>query len=294
MRIFQIVLLLCFLSCQAFGQINGNKKMDTIIKSVKNLTSIDIQFNAKIILDYTLSEELKITADKNVLEYIGINFEDGKLTLDQIKWIEPSVLPIITIGTPLLNSVYQGTHSKTTIKNINGENLLLAGNVGKINAAGKIENLTINTTGTDMDLSSLQIENAFVSIDDDSEVIFDEVNQLKTDITEKARLIFLTEQKNIPLSNINKNTTESKEYSDLKWIDFQIKNNSWNRNHFVVVGPKKDGSKFSYGFSMLPNFTKKEKWSVGTKIFKVTKFGGRKLLVTISKEDEDSTVALFN
>ena len=48
----------------------------------------------------------------------------------------------------------------------------------------------------------------------------------------------------------------------VKWINFVIKNNSENRNHFVVKGPKSDGSKFGYGFPMMPNEERKEFWQV--------------------------------
>ena len=77
------------------------------------------------------------------------------------------------------------------------------------------------------------------------------------------------------------------------WIPFKIKNNSWNRNNFLVIGPKKDGSSFSYGFPMMPGTTRKENWSVGSKVYKVNRLGLRKLLVEIKEEDKDKTVKLF-
>jgi hypothetical protein len=81
--------------------------------------------------------------------------------------------------------------------------------------------------------------------------------------------------------------SESKKYINLyiKWINFKIKNNSWNRNNFVVVRPKRDGSMFSYDFPMMPKTTRKEKCSVGTKIYKVNKLGLRTLLIKIKQED---------
>jgi hypothetical protein len=80
---------------------------------------------------------------------------------------------------------------------------------------------------------------------------------------------------------------------DAKFIKFRIKNNSFNRNHFYVVGPKPDGSKFSYGFPMMPNSKRKENWSVGTKVYKVSALGFKKLLVKIKKEDEGRIIDLF-
>ncbi len=61
-----------------------------------------------------------------------------------------------------------------------------------------------------------------------------------------------------------------------------------------MVGPKKNGGRFSYGFPMMPGFSKKERWTTGTKVYKVNKIGIRKLLVTIKSEDEGKTVKLFN
>lgn len=78
-----------------------------------------------------------------------------------------------------------------------------------------------------------------------------------------------------------------------KFINFKIKNNSFNRNHFVVIGPKPNGRKFSYGFPMMPQAKRKEYWTTGTKVYKVNKLGFRKLLITIKPEDENKVVRLF-
>ena len=60
-----------------------------------------------------------------------------------------------------------------------------------------------------------------------------------------------------------------------------------------MVGPKKDGSTFSYGFPMMLRSSKSEKWPVGTKIYKEGKLGNRKLLITITAIDEGQVVKLF-
>ena len=87
---------------------------------------------------------------------------------------------------------------------------------------------------------------------------------------------------------------DTSDHEQVRWINFTIKNNSENRNHFVVKGPKLDGSKFGYGFPMMPNEEREERWSVGTKIYKENKLGFRKLLVTIKSKDENTIVNLFN
>ena len=59
------------------------------------------------------------------------------------------------------------------------------------------------------------------------------------------------------------------------------------------MGPKQDGSKFGYGFPMMPYATRKETWTIGTKVYKVNKIGLKKLLVTINKDNENQVVKLF-
>jgi len=275
------------------AQIEGNGTLKSLTIPVKGLTEIDIQFNASITLDSEAEETLQITADENVIEHINIQYVNGKLTLDQKKWIEPSRLPTIIIGTPKLESVYQGTHSTTIIKNIKASSLNLKGNVGKLIVDGSTINLTVVTTGTDIDLTNLEVVNAHVSIDDDSKVILNKVGNLHTDLDEDARLILLSDIDNYSKSDEEMVAETNRINPNLKWINFKIKNNSARRNHFVVEGPKSDGSKFSYGFSLLPGSKKEERWSVGTKIYKEKRSGSRELLVTIKSSDEGEEVDLF-
>lgn len=296
MRFF-IISLFTLLSINSFAQINGNGNIETITVDVTGIEDIDIQFNAHITLDYTQEEVMTITADANILEYIGRKFKNGKLTLDQIKWIEPSTWPTITIGTPSLTKVYHGTHSTTTIVNTKAEDLILEGNVGKIIASGKVNNLKVRTEGTSIDLSEMIISNAYVELQDDgTRVMLDKVDNLETKLDSEVELILLSEPKNhTGDKKVHSNSKQAFDYVDesIKWIKFKIKNNSWKRNHFVVVGPKKDGSTFSYGFPMMPGTTREENWTVGTKIYKDGKLWSNQLLVTISDEDAGKTVKLF-
>jgi len=93
--------------------------------------------------------------------------------------------------------------------------------------------------------------------------------------------------------NLKSLTQSTNQQEEVRYIKFKIKNNSFNRNHFYVVGPKPNGGKFSYGFPMMPGQIRKETWTTGTKIYKTTKLGLRKLLVTIKADDENQVVKLF-
>ena len=279
-----------------YGQILGDGNITTTFVSLPRLEEIDIQFNADITLDYTASETMTITADENIMKYIGQSYQNGKLTLDQIKWIEPSTKPVINIGVPNLKKVYQGTHSATTIINLDTDKIWISGNVGDIKVLGKCDEARVNVDGTSVDLSETTVRYADITINGRAKVIVNKVNELDTNLDRNANLILLQQpNKYIGRSkqDVEKSGPEFTPNPNLKYISFKIKNNSWKRNHFVVVGPKKDGNTYSYGFPMMPGFSKSEKWSVGTKIYKEGRLGNRELLVTISEKDEGQTVKLF-
>ena len=85
----------------------------------------------------------------------------------------------------------------------------------------------------------------------------------------------------------------AKGHPKTKYIDLKIKNNSSKRINAFVKGPKPDGSRFSYGFPMRAGQIKKERWTVGTKVFLVTELGTRKKLVEIQEQDENQIVELY-
>lgn len=285
-----ILLILGFVN-SASSQIYGDGNIKTMSQKVPNLTSIEIDFNANLKLDYNLEEEMIIDADANVLEWIGITFENGNLKLDQKKWIEPSKLPTITIGSPNLKSVYQSTHSTTTVSNVTGSVLYLKGNVGKIIAEGMIDDLYIDTENTDIDARNLEVGTVYISEMCRAYIQLEKYKKLNREDNSKS----MVEVGGSPL-NLDKKTKSEKGKKNakpVKYIKFKIKNNSMARHSYYVKGPNGRGGKFSYGFSMFPLTTRDENWSVGTKIYKEGRFGKLTELITITESDEGKVVDLF-
>jgi len=176
------------------------------------------------------------------------------------------------------------------------DKIWISGNVGDIKVLGKCDEARVNVDGTSVDLSETTVRYADITINGRAKVIVNKVNELDTNLDRNANLILLQQpNKYIGRSkqDVEKSGPEFTPNPNLKYISFKIKNNSWKRNHFVVVGPKKDGNTYSYGFPMMPGFSKSEKWSVGTKIYKEGRLGNRELLITISEKDEGQTVKLF-
>ncbi len=272
-----------------FSQINGNGLMETMTRSVANMTSIDVQFYADIILDFNQEETMVIRADENILKYINIDFTEGHLVLDQAKWIEPSKQPQITIGCPNLKRVFQGTHSSTSLINVKGDVLTLDGNVGNLLLDGKISELRINTTKTKVDARNLKIGTVKIGTDCKAKVTLDVYDELVKNDCDSPII------ENLNANKIEKQIAKENAVtkSKVKFIKFRIKNNSLNRHAFYVKGPNGRGAHFSYGFSMSPFKTRHENWSIGTTIYKESRSGKLTELVVITKENEGGIVDLF-
>jgi len=289
----KIVLIALFISLGINAQTKGNKNIITKNFSIDNVTSIKINLYAKVFIDQNLEEGLSITTDENLFDKIDKEVISGQLNLDQISWVQPSQDIIIKIGAPNLKRLEQGTHDATEII-LKTDEINLVAPLGNIIAKGEVENLSLGIENGNIDASVAKVENLNLKIWGYGKAKVVAENTIDSDISRDGRLELLNTPKVLKgdtkraIARTKKLTNE-----DINWIKFKIQNNSWNRHNFFVVGPKKDGSKFSYGFAMMPNAKRKENWTVGTKIYKVNSIGLRKLLVEIKPEDEGKIVKLF-
>ncbi|MFY9242233.1 MAG: DUF2807 domain-containing protein [Polaribacter sp.] len=290
----KLIIIALLINASIVAQVKGNKNIESRTFSVENLEDIKINLYAKIIIDYTAEEKMTIITDSNLFDKIDTEIVDGKLNLNQLEWIESSQKVIIKIGAPNLKRIETGTHETLQIVNVNSESLNIMAIVGKVVVSGKVDQLNIGAEIGEIDASNLIAENARVNIWGRGKVIINVENEVDSILKNDGKLV-LTNEPLILKGDTKKAVTDSKNEwnSNIAWINFKIKNNSWNRNQFFVIGPKKDGSKFSYGFPMMPGYTRKENWSVGTKVYKVNSLGLRELLVEIKQEDKDKTLKLF-
>ncbi|WP_298539738.1 DUF2807 domain-containing protein [uncultured Aquimarina sp.] len=290
-----INILLLSVSLTTLSQIKGNKEIITKTFDVNNIENVKINFYAQVIIDQSKEESLTITTDANLIDYIDKEVIDGTLHLDQKEWIQPSENAKIVIGAPNIRKVESGTHDTTRIINLDNSYIQVLAPIGKIFMDGKTKELRIAGELATIDSSSLIAENARVNIWSRGSAKVYVTNELDTKLSKEAKLKIMNTPKKIK-GDARKTVTHSKKKiknSLVKYIKFKIKNNSLTRNQFLVVGPKPDGSKFSYGFPMMPQAVRKENWTTGTKVYKVSTLGKRKLLITIKEEDENKTVVLF-
>ncbi|WP_299896937.1 DUF2807 domain-containing protein [uncultured Aquimarina sp.] len=287
-------LIVLFISITAVAQIRGNKEIVTKTYNANNITKVKINFYAQVIIDQSKEESITITTDSNLLEYIDKEIINGTLYLDQKEWISPSENVKIVIGAPNLRVVESGTHDITRIINLNNDYIQILAPIGKIFLEGKTKELRIGAEMASVNASNLIAENARIDIWSRGSAKVRVIEELTTNLNKNAKLEVLNTPKKIK-GDIKRIASKTKKIKNpnAKFIKFKIKNNSITRNQFYVVGPKPDGSRFSYGFPMMPQATRKENWTVGTKVYKVSTLGKRRLLITIKPENENTTVALF-
>ncbi len=277
------------LTFTANSQVIGNKEVITKTYKLSEVYKVDIQMYAKVIIDMEKEAGITITGESNVIDLISRKDAKGKLLLDQKKWIEPTQDIIIEIGAPGLREVEMGTHDRTVVKNITGNMFKVDAPIGEVILDGTVEELRVKSKMGIVDASQVTTETADVTIKDDGKVIVNASLRVDCDLNEEASFTNV----NPAAGKTGCDNQDNPVPIDTRFINLKIKNNSFSRNHFVVVGPKPDGRKFSYGFPMMPYQTKKERWTVGTKIYKENSLGMRKLLVTLTEEDENRVVKLF-
>ena len=282
------------ISLSAVAQTKGNKKIEKRFFKVQNLEELTVDLNAKIVVDLKEEEGMTIEMDENLFDKIDTEVLHGRLVLGQLKWIQPSQKIVIRIGAPRLKRIVQDTHGTLQVIHVNNETIQITAPLGKVTISGQTEDLRLAIENGEVDASELNAEKVRVNIWGWGKAKVFAENELFTKLSEDAKLEVI----NVPMKlsgDARKFLRKKRELPDkeIKWISFKIKNNSWNRNHFVVVGPKQNGGRFSYGFPMMPGFSKKERWTVGTKVYKVNKIGLRKLLITITAKDEGKTIKLF-
>ncbi|MCW5518468.1 DUF2807 domain-containing protein [Aureitalea sp. L0-47] len=290
----RITLLLLLVGITSMAQIKGNKNIISKNVNASNIKSVELQLYADVIVDQSLEEGITITGDENLISLINTEVVSGQLVLDQKEWIQASQNIQILIGAPTIEKVTVDVHKTLLMRNIIASKLTLDASIGKIVASGNAEEVFLSLKNGQIDASKLKTQDANLKISGSGKAILNVFNTLNTDLSEDSRLVLIQTPKIVNRNAgiaLKKGPPEID--SNLKHVKFRIKNNSWNRTNFLVIGPNKDGSTFSYGFPLMPGATRDENWTVGTKVFKTNTIGKRTLLITVKEEDQGKTVKLF-
>lgn len=288
----QLITLLIMITITSLNaQIVGEGVMVTKTIELENIYKVESNFYADITIDMAEESGITITAEENIINLIGVEMVGGSLIIDQKQWIEPRKRIKIVVGAPKLRGVLMDTHEDLKVINILGNIFNVDAKIGKVILSGAIDDLRISAKNGIIDASELVSRVAAVEISGDGQAIVNVTEKIKCNLSENARLV--NKNRDIKTNGCQQNELKLAA-NDTRYIDLKIKNNSWTRRHFVVVGPKPDGRSFSYGFPMMPGATKSERWTIGTKIYKENSIGQRNLLVILTADDEGETVKLFD
>lgn len=284
----------------ATAQIKGDGNIITQDYPVSLFEKIHINFPVILELDANSDFQLTMSSDKNILPEIVVNTKGKKLSILQDKWIAPTQMVKVKIGTKGLKYLELGGYGKARVFNLNEENLEVINSVGKVTLAGKVNQLIYVSETGNLDASKLMAKNVNGEIWSHGEAILNVENILEGEISENGKIIYLEKPKQINLDlgeegqliSMAEHQANPTKLPPVKYIKVKLKNNRFSRIQTYVKGPK--NKKFSYGMPFNPKQTRNENYPVGTKIYKVNKIGTRKLLVTIAAEDEGQVINLFN
>jgi hypothetical protein len=287
-----VIILLLFWTMTTHAQVLGNRNIITKTYPLSQVDKINIQMYAKIFIDMDAKPGITITGESNLIDLVGQDLTKGELTLDQLRWIEPSEDLIIKIGAPALKEIEMGTHGKVMIQHIHGSIFKAVVPLGEVVLQGEVEELSVISESGFVEATELDAKVAYIKIKNDGRARVNVSKSVECELGEDS--IFENANPSAASQNcvgLQRNKEINPEVN--RYIDLKIKNNSIQRKHFVVVGPKPDGRKFSYGFPLMPQQSKAERWTVGTKVYAEKTNGERTLLVTLTEQDENQTVALF-
>lgn len=283
----------------AFAQVKGNKEMVTKSFALSEIKDIRIHLYANIIVDAAAAEGMTITTDENLIDLIGRSSDHGRLVLDQVEWIKPSQTIQIRIGAPYLEQIQQSTHEKVLVKNINTTSFRAMALVGEIELKGKAKALRASGEVGIVQAEDFEVDLVHVNLWGWGTIKLGSPAEIEGIVKDGGTVLYQGEDTKVKVrqSNdgrvLNPRDQMAMKNPSAEFIDIKIQNNSPHRIQAYVVGPKPDGRKFSYGFPINAGQVKKKKWSVGSKVYRVSKIGTRKKLIEITKDDEGKVVPLY-
>ncbi len=285
MKKISLIMMLFASTCMA--QIKGNGSLTDRTFTLAKIETLEINLTANIIIDINGKNQITVKTDSNLHDYITKDVKNSRLDLSQLEWINPSKRPEILIELSSLDQLINDAHSRIDFVHIDQNILVVNANVGELVLSGKVNNLKLKVATARVNAKGLVAENADIAITSWGKVEANVLNDLNKSLSDQGQLR-LVNNSDQEYRILEKSYDES-----IRYINLKITNNSWNRNKFIVVGPKPDGTSFSYGFYLWPGQTKKERWTVGTQVFKVSLLGKRKLVAELELDDANSLVKLF-
>jgi len=171
--------------------------------------------------------------------------------------------------------------------------------VGNVTLEGKVNTLKFSMETGDLKASKLEAQNVVGDIWSHGEAIVNAVEKLEGTVSGSGKLVYVAKPRIFKIKSkddgevfsVEENKKQEKTMEKIQYVEVKLKNTRFVRIHTQIKGPK--NKKFGYGMPFNPKQVRAENYPVGTKIFKVNKYGLKKLLVTIGASDDGKTIDLF-
>ncbi|NNF35529.1 MAG: hypothetical protein HKN68_15590, partial [Saprospiraceae bacterium] len=222
---------------------------------------------------------IEVTTDENIIPYINLETRNGRLELDQKKWIESSGIFKVKVVAPDLKEINNDSWVDLSVYLVGQKKFIARSTISEIKIMGDVGLIEIESEDSDIDITGLEFQSIETSVTGDGKIIVNDVEQINKNGMTTLQEIELNKQSPI--------------FVNARFIDLRIRNNKNQSFSAYVKGPKKDGSYFSYGLNFYKNQVKNERWSVGTKLYKVNGNGLKSEIYTVKQEDDGKTVDLW-
>jgi len=295
-----LVFVTMFVQVQySLAQIRGNGNIITEEIEVKPFEKIHINFPVKVIIDANADYALTITTDENILPEIVLGSDNNQLEILQDEWIQPTKMVEAKIGTKGLTKLEVSGYGKTKVINLNEDELTLINLVGNVTLEGKVNTLRFSMETGNLKASKLFAQNVIGDIWSHGEAMVNAFQKLEGTISGNGKLVYITKPDVFKIKakgegevySLEENKKQEAAKEAVQYVEVKLKNTQFVRIHTQIKGPR--NKKFGYGMPFNPKQVRAENYPVGTKIFKVNKYGIKKLLTTIRAKDEGKTIDLF-
>jgi len=286
-----LIAVCIFTTLQA--QKKGNGNLITQTREITDLSKISVNINGQVnIICGSDESKIEITYDENIVDLVGTKNILGFVVLDQKEWIQGSEEVEITIYTDELKVLRNDSWSKIKITNINQEKLIVKSNISDIYLSGRVGDLDIYSEDSNIYAFDLEAKNVKVKVTEDGIVNVFPIESLEGDSSQEDKIKFKGTPPQISGTVHSSNKMAKPNKIDTRFIDLKFKNVGIATIQAYVKGPKPDGNYFSYGLPFRPMQTRAERWSIGTKLYRVSWLGTRKLLYEVKAADEGQTIKI--
>lgn len=166
-KILTTLLVLIAMNSCILGTIIGNGRIVSTERTVNNFYEVDTDFVGDVNIKQGSVQEVRVTGDSNILEYITTTVKQGVLTINSTMNYSSARGISVDITVPDINSVYVNGVGDVDIEEFYTDRLtLITDGVGSIKASGQVVTLTAEVHGVgDLELKNLLSSDATALVD---------------------------------------------------------------------------------------------------------------------------------